>query len=99
MSWGLTWGQRFLGCSRWHVTSNSLCTKMTITEIARSRFVMQIFTAGGGNKREFTSYRGGAVEVYDFPGKAGLPRFLGYLDTKMTTKLYQLAAEWEGRQP
>jgi len=75
------------------------CTKMTITEIVRSQSVLQIFTVDGGNKREFTSYRGGAVEVYDFPGKAGLPRFLGYLTPKMATKLNQLAAEWEARQP
>jgi len=77
------------------------CTKMTITEIVRSRFVLQIFTVDGGNKREFTSYRGGAgaVEVYDFPGKAGLPRFLGYLTPKVATKLNRLAAEWEARQP
>jgi len=72
---------------------------MTITEIVRSQSVLQIFTVDGGNKREFTSYRGGAVEVYDFPGKAGLPRFLGYLTPKMATKLNQLAAEWEARQP
>jgi len=73
---------------------------MTITEIVRSQSVLQIFTTEtGGNKREFTSHRGGAVEVYDFPGEAGLPRFLGYLTPKMATKLYRLAAEWEGRQP
>jgi len=73
--------------------------KLTITEILRDRFVLQIFaTDGRGTKREFTSHKGGALEVYDFPGKAGLARFVGHLNKEGAIKLYQLAGEWATKQ-
>jgi len=73
--------------------------RLTITEIFSNRFALQIFaTDGHGTKREFTSHKGGALEVYDFPGKAGLARFVGHLNKEGAIKLYQLAGAWTTKQ-
>jgi len=72
--------------------------RLTITGILYERSVLQIFATDRGIKREFVSHKGGALEVYDFPGKAGLARFVGHLNKEGAIKLYQLAGEWATKQ-
>jgi len=72
--------------------------RLTITEILHERSVLQIFATDRGIKREFVSHKGGALEVYDFPGKAGLARFVGHLNKEGAIKLYRLAGAWATKQ-
>lgn len=55
----------------------------------------RVFATVGAARFEFTSFRFGAWEVYDFPhaGKeSGLPRFVGYAPASFGEKLLALVA-------
>lgn len=62
---------------------------LTIDSVGFGKEIVQIFARNEkGEKLEFTSFRGGPVEVYDFP-KAwkGIPRQVGYLTQEQGSKL------------
>ena len=64
-------------------------TERTPLEISVSKDTVRVFLTTDGVKREYTSFRGGPIEVYDFPKSypKGLPRFVGYLSKETGNQL------------
>ena len=55
-------------------------TAMHITSVTRTATLTQAYVTIDGKRFEYTSHKGGAWEVYDFPKSyKGVPRFVGYL--------------------
>jgi hypothetical protein len=65
---------------------------MQITAIKRSETLLQILAVIGRKKFEFTSFRNGTMEVYDFPRSwNGTPRFVGTLPSETEEHLRVMA--------
>lgn len=69
--------------------SNALPVQsMKIEEITYSEKLVRVFAVCGGKRYEFTSFRSGPVEVYDFPRSwRGVSRQVGYLSADTAAKL------------
>lgn len=53
---------------------------MNITEVKRTATITTALVTIDGKRFEYTSHKGGAWEVYDYPKNwKGVPRFVGYL--------------------
>ena len=67
---------------------------MQIESVGFGKEIVQVFAREGKQRFEFTSFRGGPIEVYDFP-KAwkGIPRQIGYLTQEQGSKLGAIVLE------
>lgn len=61
---------------------------MTLESISFGDEIARVFAKVGGKRYEFTSFRNGPVEVYDFPRSwRGLARHVGYMSNETAAKL------------
>ncbi len=61
---------------------------MKITSAKRTALVTTAQATIGGQRFEYTSHKGGAWEVYDYPKRyRGVPRFCGYMPEDAGKKL------------
>lgn len=56
---------------------------MDITSVSETPDILTVHATIGGQRYEFTAWRGGVFEVYDYPkARRGVARYLGHLPTE-----------------